>query len=145
MNREIKFRAWLPKMRKMEYNPSAHWEDNSINSAFEIAETSDGNEMIFMQYTGLKDKNGKEICEGDILKGRCGVKLGEVKFGQFQTKRQGKQDKPPQMLGYYIEADYRKVSLEDEEWYIKPTNYAPFRGNYLEVIGNTYDNPNLIK
>lgn len=59
--REIKFRCWNgEQMVSPDYidrSGIAYWKENSIP-------TCDGN---LMQYTGLKDKNGKEIYEGDIL------------------------------------------------------------------------------
>lgn len=65
--REIKFRAWNKKLKEMlphgRFLPlSFNWG----NSTFEINCSRD---YILMQYTGLKDKNGKEIYEEDILKG----------------------------------------------------------------------------
>ena len=51
--REIKFRAWDKLTQRMIYR---------------VFNTRNDEDYILMQYTGLKDKNGKEIYEGDIIK-----------------------------------------------------------------------------
>lgn len=61
--REIKFRAW--KNSEMKYSDSFP----DLSCFFCLAYGQMGEELgLLMQYTGLKDKNGKEIYEGDILK-----------------------------------------------------------------------------
>jgi uncharacterized phage protein (TIGR01671 family) len=70
--REIKFRAWNDKLKKMAY-------DFSLSEKGKVIEWWDGEydgelDWPVMQFTGLYDSNGKEIFEGDIVRGAidCG-------------------------------------------------------------------------
>lgn len=119
--RPIKFRAW--NGHKMYYDDlTVVGPDMGFNAL--IAKTS----KIFnlMQYTGLKDKNGKEIYEGDILyhdKYSTEFKEGDVEIVKVETLQQFFEDR-----GLYTR-EY------GEDW-----DSANF-----EIIGNIYENPELIK
>ena len=59
--REIKFRAWSPEHKIMLPH---EFIDEETNLAMLNDEESD---VVYMQYTGLCDRNGKEIYEGDMI------------------------------------------------------------------------------
>ena len=129
MNREIKFRAWDFGNKRMvlgeaigfTFITNTVFQDGDISATGEILLTEKVKLSELMQYIGLKDKNRKEIYEGDIVKEVCESKIhgqGEVIFedGCF-GRRYGKK-------GALI------FQEEDYEY---------------EVIGNIYSNPELLK
>lgn len=123
--REIKFRAWDKKNKKMlvdyDIDNPASWPTWNLNN---VIEEYDRIDWELMQFTGLKDKNGKEIYEGDIWNGR------EVKFGQFYTYLENGLGNSYWITGFYIDND---------EGISEPVESGG------EVIGNIYENPELIK
>lgn len=62
--RQIKFRAWHEDKGMIDDPPTVLVESASLNSNLETYEELD---YVLMQYTGIKDKNGVEIYEGDII------------------------------------------------------------------------------
>jgi uncharacterized phage protein (TIGR01671 family) len=125
--REIKFRAWNTKEKVMLYRKlfEMNWYStpkNTANSSNCWGPISGGQSRFMepMQYTGLKDKNGVEIYEGDVVEvASFNPSRYEVVFnrGGFCMRRS-------KASLYYPDGKY----LEDGE-----------------VIGNIYQNPELLK
>lgn len=73
MNREIKFRIWdienkeMLKVQELDFEPTFYGGRIAIRPD-QYNDYFDTEDMILMQYTGLHDKNGKEIYEGDIIR-----------------------------------------------------------------------------
>ena len=113
--REIKFRAWDKKQENMIYEGLSIELDGSIS----VHITGTSSLLILMQYTGLKDKNGKEIYEGDILKIH-----GSIDF-----------------RGRNVSVEFCMGAFRDS--YYKWNLFA--KSHEFEIIGNIYENPELIK
>lgn len=131
--REIKFRAWDKIHKYMEFFELGHlyWRGEDTGDYGFPDETD-----VVMQYTGLKDKNGKEIYEGDVVKyekeSMIDDKITEC-FGVVE------------MLEYPDgEAFYDQKHLGWCATGKEGTKTLPDVAEYSEVIGNIYENPNLI-
>ena len=128
--REIKFRAYIKATNKIEEVISINFDTKTIiTKNIHCYEFKD---VILMQYTELKDKNVEKIYEGDIL-------LAPEWFGRLKCVciyQQENNVNPIQGFGLYsYDSYFRKYNtlVESDEW------------DEFEVIGNIYDNPELLE
>lgn len=115
--RPIKFRAWEEDGKNM-LSPN-EVGDHSLNDLEELP-------YILMQFIGLKDKNGKEIYEGDI-----------VRFCHWSDCDTNKERE--WRIGQIVWSDHR-FSLHPKQ----PMD-SLYNSKMYEVIGNIYENPELLK
>ena len=135
--REIKFRAWdktenrmARNIEELKFNSKGIYAVVLNHLGFEMRRRA--NDVELMQYTGLKDRNGKEIFEGDIVAFEDSdggyeypdvvVNTGIVEYGE---------------LGFYFT---NRVAAEMDDFYIKDG-----RCDDVEVIGNIYENAELLE
>lgn len=138
MTKEIKFRYWNPFVNFMVNNPEMPYKEGwTIEQLFE------DRGWIWMQYTGLKDKHGREIYEGDMVE-----KENHRNGNSYRERYKVVYDYD----GYVLEFLSRDgVSLEDlgEKSYImafgSPKTNDPLCLRKEEVIGNIYKNPELLE
>ena len=112
MNREIKFRAYKTTFGRMDYGKGDLLLRHNSDDYSEV-----------MQFTGLKDKNGKEIYEADII--------------QYQNECA---DKTPILVPFMTPKNLEYImGIGNSEWEEEENQYSN-----IEVIGNINENKDLL-
>ncbi len=129
--KEIKFRAWNKIASfMMDWKDFIGYEKDQISIVGNDYRVFNDDEFIIMEYTGLKDKNGKEIHEGDIT----AVFNFEDSF--FRVKV------------VYQNGAFGYINIFDEFIPFASNNFSQWtddKSKEIEVVGNIYENSDLLK
>ena len=123
--REIKFRAWDRILKKMTYEVSMKLRECEYINILDMF-TILNQRYDFMQYTGLKDANGKDIYEGDIVEAWS---EGEKAIGKVKQRIDG-------LWLMYPAWQSGKI------WGLMPNKE---RKTTVKIIGNIYENKELLR
>lgn len=143
MNRETKFRVWDKANKKMYYLAESQMSQISLSINNEFWGLFDGvnricgnadNSGVLMQFTGLLDKNGKEIYEGDIVK----VKDNNYAYCEIDNPN----------VPRWIYKNHKVIFRHG--WFQAEDNDFGWEGENLidltkgEIIGNIHQDPKLL-
>jgi uncharacterized phage protein (TIGR01671 family) len=132
MNRAIKFRCFLPTIKKMSYPLTI---EDLINDRQTVDDPDSYTGVKWMQYTGLKDKNGKEIYEGDtVIAIENAIDENFNKTGEVWSKAKAEVFWDNDMAGWALRSD-------EYERGAAPMSHL----DTFHVIGNIFEHPELLK
>lgn len=146
--REIKFRAWNNREKVMSLLRGFDFliKQAIINCPNEKSKTAISSwdykdkEIKLMQFTGLQDKNGVDIYEGDIIKG---IHSGEFVNGRYRDRNGNiNTDIAKGIITFRRGAFHIKYESNESTIYIP---IVVLIERFSEVIGNIYENPELLE
>ena len=139
MNREILFRAkkvdggeWVEGYVIKKHGMYFLYDINNSDTCWQNSYLIEKDTIC--QYTGLTDKNGKKIWEGDIIKYHFGEVYAPVKFGEYQSCFDSTSTCH---VGFYVDWDEKHDFRKDLGYWIKLIDG--------EVVGNIFGNPKLLE
>ena len=137
--RDVKFRAWDTRNNGFVTSPILVRNDGLVFSEY-IGGGTVQKHLVLMQYTGLKDKNGKEIYEGDVV--RICVEddwnHSEDKLGEYY-------DYEPKVIEVRFDTRFGGYGFDGEELFGMEYTYPLLHDEFIvEIIGNIYENPELL-
>lgn len=141
---KINFRAWYPEKRKMyEIAKVDMWGDPD-QAICDLAAVDEElfdiylNDVEIMQYIGIKDKYGREICEGDIIQTYFSFKPGDAGYGVSQ--------KPFVVKREQGRASFRAYKPNAKALHLLDIiDFFDMQSKLYEIIGNIFENPELLK
>lgn len=144
--REIKFRAWNPKLRFMDDDFFLHSMGGIYDRAERTYDTPNieiehVDDLIIMQYTGLHDKNGVAVYEDDIIilepddSKEYGNEPHSLSYGDICTVEWSNTN-----LAYYLMPVDENKEEQQMDYFGAWTGW-----NWIKVIGNQHQHPDLIR